>query len=116
MRRILHDWPEQEAVKILKNVLPALRASGRDARLLIQDIVLSDPGKISTTHEGMLRVSDLTLMQAFNSKERELTDFAELLDPAHSYDDRLVLKAVHTPAGSLTSVLEVAWEQTPNGV
>lgn len=112
---ILHDWPKDEAVKILRNIVPALRKSGRDARLLIQDTVLPVPGTIGLTQEALLRVRDLTMIQSFNSKERELAEFEELLDLASSYDARLVLKATHTPPGSLMSVLEVACEQMPNG-
>ncbi|KAF9691483.1 hypothetical protein EKO04_010533 [Ascochyta lentis] len=115
MRMILHDWPKDEAVKILRNIVPALKASGRGVRLLIQDTVLPIPGSVSSTQEALLRVRDLTMIQSFNSKERELAEFVKLLNLASSQDARLVLKGVHTPAGSLMSVLEVAYEQTPNG-
>lgn len=110
MRMILHDWPKAEAVKILQNIIPALKASGSEARLLIQDTVLPVPGSISSTQEALLRVRDLTMTQSFNSKERELAEFVELLELASSSGGRLVLRAVSTPVGSLMSMLEVACE------
>lgn len=110
MRMILHDWPKAEAVKILQNIIPALKASGGEARLLIQDTVLPVPGSVSSTQEALLRVRDLTMTQSFNSKERELAEFVELLELASSSDGRLALRAVSTPVGSLMSMLEVACE------
>lgn len=107
MRMILHDWPKAEAVKILQSIIPALKASGEEARLLIQDTVLPVPGSISSTQEALLRVRDLTMTQSFNSKERELAEFVELLELASLPDARLVLKGVTTPVGSLMSTLEV---------
>lgn len=94
--------------------MPALKASGRDARLLIQDTVLPVPGCIGPTQETLLRVRDLTMMHSFKSKERELVKFVELLDLASSWDAKLALKSIHTPPGSWISVLEVAYEQMPN--
>jgi 6-hydroxytryprostatin B O-methyltransferase len=64
-------------------------------------MLLPIPGSTGLAQEALLRVRDLTMIQSFNSKERELAEFVELLDLASSRHARLVLKGVHTPAGSL---------------
>lgn len=112
LRMILHDWADEESIQILRNLLPALVANPA-SRLLIMDTVLPVPEENEDpTHEAMLRVRDLTMMQAFNSHERELADWERLLDEAGKTDEetlgvRLVLMGVKKPFGSVMSVLEV---------
>ena len=119
LRMILHDWPAADAVKILKNQLEALKASPR-ARLIIMDTVLPRPGSISTVEEGLLRVRDLTMIQTFNSKEREVGEFEKLFSQAHDEEGCLALKNMIKPPGSLMSVMEVIYRPyhqngLPNG-
>lgn len=101
LRMILHDWPKKEAVKILQNILPALKDS---SRIIIMDTVLPQPGSIPSAQERLLRARDMTMLEAFNSLERDLEDWKELL---HSVDERLTLKNVVQPVGSVMSVLEI---------
>jgi 6-hydroxytryprostatin B O-methyltransferase len=111
MRMILHDWPITEATTILRNLLPALK-SKPDSRLIIMDTVLPDPGSIPASEESLLRVRDLTMIQAFNSKERELSDWKELFARVTEEEDdggKLVLKSVTKPFGSVMSVMEVVY-------
>ncbi|KAL8717160.1 MAG: hypothetical protein Q9225_005570, partial [Loekoesia sp. 1 TL-2023] len=78
LRMILHDWPTASAIAILQNLLPALKADPGNARIVIMDTVLPAPGSSEVVEEALLRVRDLTMMQAFNSRERELGEFEEL--------------------------------------
>jgi 6-hydroxytryprostatin B O-methyltransferase len=117
---ILHDWADAESIQILQNLLPALAANST-SRLLIMDTALPVPDEgEDPIQEAMLRVRDLTMMQAFNSRERELADWERLLDEAgnkttdKTEDEslggggvRLVLMGVKKPFGSVMSVLEV---------
>ena len=109
LRMILHDWPAAEATNILKNLLDALKANPK-TRLLIMDTVLPVPGSIGATEEALLRVRDLTMIQAFNSKERELGEFTDLFDKASDGEGKLVLKNTIKPPGSVMSVMEVAYQ------
>ena len=68
------------------------------------DSVLPPPGSVPSTQESMLRVRDLTMMQSFNSGERELSDWEELLGRT---EPRLKMKSLVTPFGSFLSVMEV---------
>lgn len=106
---ILHDWPSADAVTILKNQLSALKVKP-SSRLVIMDTVLPRPGSISSVEEALLRVRDLTMIQSFNSKERELGEFEELFAQASDESGCLVLKNIVKPPGSVMSVMEVAYQ------
>lgn len=108
-RMILHDWPASEALNILRNHLEALKANPR-ARIVIMDTVVPLPGSISVVEEALLRVRDLTMIQTFNSKERELGEFTELFAQAADEEGFLVLKNIVKPPGSAMSVMEVAYQ------
>ncbi|KAI4132161.1 MAG: hypothetical protein LQ338_000827 [Usnochroma carphineum] len=110
MRMIFHDWPDKEATAILQNILPALKTPR--SRLIIMDTVLPTPGSVPASEEALLRVRDLTMLEAFNSKERELNDWEKLLSfaCADATDGKLTLKSVTKPFGSVMSLLEVVWQ------
>ena len=111
-RMILHDWPASDALRILRNHLEALKANPR-ARLVVMDTVLPLPGSISVVEEALLRVRDLTMIQTFNSKERELGEFTELFAQAADEEGFLLLKKIVKPPGSAMSVMEVAYQAHP---
>lgn len=101
---ILHDWPANEATTILKNLVVALN---KGSRILIMDTVLPRPGALASAQERLLRVRDMTMLQAFNSLERDLEDWKEILAAA---DPRLALVSVVQPTGSVMSVIEVVFD------
>lgn len=102
LRMILHDWPDDKAATILKNIVAAMDPS--KSKLLIMDTVLPTPGSVPVSVERIVRVRDLTMMQAFNSKERDLDDWKDLLA---AVDPRLQIVRVNQPFGSAMSILEV---------
>lgn len=123
LRMILHDWSDSEAISILQNLLPALAANSgpQGSRLLIMDTVLPLPATCSGAksvfvdplEEAMLRARDLTMLEAFNSQERELAAWERLIDEAWRTDPgntgvRLELVGNKKPFGSNMNVLEVA--------
>lgn len=107
LRMILHDWPDDEAARILRNVVTAMDKD--KSRLLIMDTVLPSPGSVPVSVERIVRVRDLTMMQVFNSKERELDDWKGLLAAA---DPALGIASVVQPFGSAMSILEVMADST----
>jgi 6-hydroxytryprostatin B O-methyltransferase len=109
LRMIIHDWPSHMATTILKNQLDALKANPR-ARLIIMDTVLPTPGSTSSVEEALLRVRDLTMIQAFNSKEREVGEFIDLFSQASDQDGCLILKKIIKPPGSVMSLMEVIYQ------
>ena len=99
---ILHDWSDDDAVQILGNLVSAL--DPRKSRLLIMDTVLPKAGSVPVSVERLVRARDLTMLQAFNSKERDLEDWETLLSRT---SENLELRLVQEPFGSAMSILEV---------
>ncbi|PSN62389.1 hypothetical protein BS50DRAFT_638035 [Corynespora cassiicola Philippines] len=108
LRMIIHDWPDETAVKILSHIRDALKKTS--SRIIIMDTVLPQPGAMSLLQERQLRVRDLTMMQVFNAKEREYESWSDLLAKAG-----LVIKDLQQPEGSNMAVLEVAISQDRAG-
>ena len=108
LRKILHDWPATRAVEILQHLAVALRDGGNPkARILVMDTILPPSGTVGKHAEASLRVRDLTMAQCFNSKERELSEWEELLG---STEPKLVIKAWKNPVGSSMAVIEAGLE------
>jgi 6-hydroxytryprostatin B O-methyltransferase len=58
LRHILHDWPDDWAVKILRNLVPALRP---DSRVIISDSVIPPPEQLHGLHERFVRYHPLNI-------------------------------------------------------
>ncbi|HMD24262.1 MAG TPA: methyltransferase [Streptosporangiaceae bacterium] len=71
---VLHDWPDQQAQRILANIAVA---AGSGARLLVLDFVVP-PG--DTPH--LSKMSDLNMLAMMGGKERAETEWRELLKGA----------------------------------
>lgn len=52
-RWILHNWSDKYAIKILQNLIPALKPG---AKVIINDNVLPQPGNLSNWQENRLRL------------------------------------------------------------
>jgi SAM-dependent methyltransferase len=91
-RQILHNWSDDEVIKILKAVVPALEKSKPDARILINDTILAEAGSTSRFRECLNRQIDIHLMVAFGSIMRTGTDYSRLLAAA---DPRFYVVSVY---------------------
>jgi hypothetical protein len=74
MRHIIHDWDDQKATTILKNVHQAL---GRDGRLLVVEGVIP-PGN----EPCFGKLLDLTMLTIPGGKERTEPEYRELFQTA----------------------------------
>lgn len=101
LRMILHDWAEEDAVKILK---PLVEVMKEDSRIIIMDMVLPAPGGESRTLEAALRQKDLMMRQVMNAREREVEDWYALVEKV---DKSLRIAGIHRPEGSQHSIIEV---------
>ncbi|MGH7693013.1 MAG: methyltransferase [Candidatus Dormibacteria bacterium] len=70
LRNIIHDWPDEQAVRILRR---GAEAAGETGRVLVVDRVV---GEGSNQHE--LTGMDLRMLVLFASRERTLDEFNEL--------------------------------------
>ena len=106
LRMILHDWPDADAVKILKNLVQVMKSG---SKIVIMDMVLPTPGSGQRTFEAALRQKDLTMKQVLNAKEREIEDWRSLIQDV---DPRLRIKAIRTPEGCQHSVIELSLDES----
>jgi demethylsterigmatocystin 6-O-methyltransferase len=74
LRHIMHDWPDQDCISILKNIVPAM---GSDSLILIDEVVLPET-KVPWQVTSMV----LMMMAALGGTERTREDWEDLLDRA----------------------------------
>ena len=103
---ILHDRPADSARQILTRLAVAMKPN---ARIVIMDSVLPPPGWVDKEKEALLRVRDLTIMQAFNAKEREWEEWKELVDQVKP---ELHIKSCKIPEESMMAVMEIVKKGT----
>jgi SAM-dependent methyltransferase len=83
LKHIVHDWPEEQALQILRNVRAAVKPDGK---LLLMEMVLPEEG--DTPHSGKL--VDMWLMLLVGGKERTASQYADLLARAGFKLERVV--------------------------
>jgi 6-hydroxytryprostatin B O-methyltransferase len=101
LRMIIHDWADEDAVRILKELAKVMKEG---SRILIMDMVLPTPGEGSRTFEASLRQKDLMMRQVMNAREREVEDWQALIGKV---DESLRIVAIRRPEGSQHSVIEI---------
>ncbi len=72
LAKVLHDWDDDDAVKILQRVRDAASA---DTRLLILDSVITSEESSRRT-----KLLDLVLLALVNGRERTSDQWSQLLD------------------------------------
>ncbi|KAM0259370.1 hypothetical protein ACHAQJ_003402 [Trichoderma viride] len=102
-RHIFHAFSDKYAINILRALIPALRPG---ARILINDIVLPDPGGISRVEEKSIRTMDVLMKAVCNSREREIDDWKSLFEQA---DERFRWQGARKTSGKLWFI-ECTWE------
>ena len=102
LRMIIHDWPDADAVRILKELTEAMKEG---SRIVVMDMVLPVPGTGSRTLEAALRQKDLMMRQVLNAREREVEDWNKLM---REVDERLRVVAIRRPEGSQHSIIEIS--------
>ncbi|KAI0838918.1 S-adenosyl-L-methionine-dependent methyltransferase [Hypoxylon sp. FL0890] len=103
LRWILHNWSDKYSIKILRNLIPALKPG---AKIIVNDNVLPQPGTISKFQEKRLRAMDLTMTEIQNSHEREVDDWKRFIQLA---DPRFKFQEAKKPEGSNLWILTVVW-------
>ncbi|KAI0102148.1 S-adenosyl-L-methionine-dependent methyltransferase [Nemania sp. FL0031] len=96
IRQCVHNWADHDVVKMSKAV----------TSLLINDIILPEPGTVPRLWEREMRQADMVMMMIFGAKQRTKAEFEALLKEA---DLRYEIRNVHDK-GAL-GVLEVYLER-----
>ncbi|KAK4230953.1 hypothetical protein QBC38DRAFT_467405 [Podospora fimiseda] len=103
-RWIIHNYSTPYAVKILKNLIPALKPG---ARIIINDHCLLEPGQEDPWDERVMRRMDLVMLTLLNAQERSEAEFKALFKAA---DEGFVFKGVQRAKGCRMSVIEAVWK------
>ncbi|KAJ9656903.1 hypothetical protein H2198_004656 [Neophaeococcomyces mojaviensis] len=102
LSRVLHDWQDEDAVKIIKPMIPAME---QGAKLFVSERILPDQmGEIPVHREEALRTIDILMFTLFGAKERTQQDWTRLFA---SVDHRLRVQVVRHPPASVFSMMEV---------
>lgn len=74
LRHVLHDWPDDDCIRILKNIIPAM---GPESLILLDEVVLPEtkvPWQVSSMH--------MLMMALHGGMERSREDWESLVDRA----------------------------------
>ncbi|KAJ4288909.1 hypothetical protein N0V90_011250 [Kalmusia sp. IMI 367209] len=104
LRWILHDWSDKYAVKILQNLVPALK---QGARVVVNELNLPPPVGLSPYKQRSARGFDLAMKALQNAKERDAQDWKDLF---HNADPRFKLEDIKTPPGATLAIISATWE------
>ncbi|KAF3669944.1 hypothetical protein FXO38_07371 [Capsicum annuum] len=97
LKSILHDWNDEECVKILKNCKDAITGSGK---VIIIDMVMENPELDDVSFQAQLFI-DMLMMVFLGSKERNKKEWEKLFFDAGFTSYKIILTL------GLRSVIEV---------
>ena len=102
-RWIVHNYSNPYAVKLLRNLVPALKPG---ARVIINEHCLEQPGADDPWDEKLMRSMDMVMMALLNAQERREDEFAALFAEA---DPRFAFKGAKRIDGCRMSIVEAVW-------
>jgi len=100
-KHILHDWSDEWAARILKQIVPVLRP---DSSIVVLEGLVPPPGAAPGPVMRMMSTLDLQMLSALNAKERTVEDWTKLAKMA---DERLVVRDVKQPPGIAFATIEI---------
>ncbi|KAI1661581.1 S-adenosyl-L-methionine-dependent methyltransferase [Daldinia decipiens] len=107
IKLILHDWPDHEAVKMLRAMIPGLKPG---ARLVLIEYIgnqgETEEPALARSIQNMGTASDLRIMALFNARERPVDAWAKIFRDA---DERFELAHVNANPLTFISVVEFVW-------
>ncbi|KAI8947734.1 S-adenosyl-L-methionine-dependent methyltransferase [Xylaria longipes] len=103
-RHIFHDWSDQYAVKIFKNLAAGIKKEG--TRVWLYEVVLPQLGQRSHLEEQRQRTADIMMKVGFNGKERSRRGWEAVLAEA---DSRFRIESIVQPEGANNAVIEIVF-------
>ncbi|KAJ3707802.1 hypothetical protein LUZ61_011507 [Rhynchospora tenuis] len=84
LKKVLHDWDDEDCVQILKRCKEALESSKNGRKVIVVDIVIGLESNDPKTTETSL-IFDISMMGLFGSKERNKQEWHDIiLDAGYS--------------------------------
>ena len=93
---VLHDWPDAQAIAVLRNIVSAMEP-GYSTILIHENVVTAEH-----PHPQMTAF-DIAMMSAFSGRERDETTWREIVETAG-----LVVRKIWRSRASIESVIEAA--------
>ena len=81
LRQCLHNWSDQDGLKIIKSFVPAMQANS-SIPLLINETIVPKRGEILLQEERQMRQIDIAMFVATNAKQRTERDWDALVKAA----------------------------------
>lgn len=78
---VLHDWSDEDCVKILNRSKEAISKNGNGGKIIIMDIVVDSESDVPKAAETSL-LFDLNMMVLFNGKERDEQEWKNIFHEA----------------------------------
>ncbi len=78
LKSVLHDWPDDRAVEILRSVRAAMPDHGRV--FIVEPTLPEDPAQLPNAYGTLM--SDLNMLVCTGGRERTMAEFVQLLDAA----------------------------------
>ncbi|KAM3247446.1 hypothetical protein P3L10_009213 [Capsicum annuum] len=100
LKWILHDWSDEDCVKILKKCKEAIPSKENGGKLIVIDIVIDNKNRDDKSFETQL-FSDVLMMVHVSGKERSEQEWAKLFSDVGFSDYKI------SPILGLRSVIEV---------
>jgi len=82
LRQITHNWADDDCVKIFKSIVPALERCPPGTPLLVNELIIPEPGTSSRTEERIGRQMDMMMLVALGARQRSKSQFESLLTAA----------------------------------
>ncbi|KAK2434428.1 putative O-methyltransferase [Trifolium repens] len=77
VKGVLHDWNDEECLKILKKCKEAIRSKGKEGKVIIIDAVVGNENEDKEAFEAQI-FYDLEMMMLVNGKERNEKEWSKL--------------------------------------
>ncbi|PWY71715.1 S-adenosyl-L-methionine-dependent methyltransferase [Aspergillus heteromorphus CBS 117.55] len=103
-RWVLHDWSDDNVVRILRQLVPALKTG---AKIVVNESLCPENGSLPIATERYIRHIDMTMLAVNNSRLRDEEEWHALFQEA---DPRFGAIKCWTPPQAALAIMEVAWE------
>ncbi|KAL8641121.1 MAG: hypothetical protein Q9226_008671 [Calogaya cf. arnoldii] len=103
-RNIFHDWPDEQGITILRNLIPALKPG---AHVIIDNFGLQEPRTLPAYQERVQRAYDIMFLTYFGSRERSVDDWRILLNKAHP---GFKIRGSKAAPSQVNVVIDIIWE------
>ncbi|KAL4860742.1 hypothetical protein BDV12DRAFT_204734 [Aspergillus spectabilis] len=102
-RWVLHDWPDEYVIQILRQLIPALKPG---AKVVVNESLCPDSGSLPVAMERYIRYMDLMMLAINKSRLRDEGEWRGLFEMA---DGRFDGVRCWVTEGSALAVIEATW-------